>query len=237
MNKKSLTLLFLTVLFLLFSFTACDLFEQTVAVSAVEFLQTEHTFSELGQTYQLAAVIKPDDATNRKLLWSSSNDKVAAVTQYGLVTAVNDGEAFIYARSEDGTALATCKIAVKTYVEVTGIQITQQTHEFLAFGETLQLVCNVFPSDATEPDVLWSSSNPSIATVDSNGLVVSVANGTTVITARTIHGDFHASCAVTVNVDTNVPMQDVNFDISEYTFTTFDENIVLTPVWEPADTT
>ena len=48
MNKKSLTLLFLTVLFLLFSFAACDLFEQTVAVSAVEFLQTEHTFSFMG---------------------------------------------------------------------------------------------------------------------------------------------------------------------------------------------
>lgn len=237
MNKRSLTLLFLTILFLLFSFTACSFFEQTVAVSAVEFLKTEHTFSELGQTYQLAAVIKPDDATNRKLLWSSSNDKVAAVTQFGLVTAVNDGEAYIYARSEDGTALATCKIAVKTYIEVTGVEITQQTHEFLAFGDTLNLVCNVFPSDATEPDVLWSSSNPSIATVDSNGMVVSIANGTTVITARTVHGDYHASCAVTVNVDTNVPMQDVNFDISEYTFTTFDENIVLTPVWEPADTT
>lgn len=236
MNKKSLTLLFLTVIFLLFTATACDFFNTTVAVSSIRFLNTEHTFSELGQTFQLAAVIEPNEATNRNLLWSSSDDKVAAVTQYGLVTACNDGEAYIYARSEDG-AFASCKIIVKTYIDVTGIEITQQTHEFLAFGETLNLLCTVFPENATEPDVLWSSSNPSIATVDSNGIVSSVSNGTTIITARTIHGDFQATCAITVNVDTNIPMTDVNFDVSQYTFTTFGENIVLTPVWEPADTT
>ncbi len=236
MNKKSLTLLFLTVIFLLFTATACDFFNTTVAVSSIRFLNTEHMFSELGQTFQLAAVIEPNEATNRNLLWSSSDDKVAAVTQYGLVTACNDGEAYIYARSEDG-AFASCKIIVKTYIDVTGIEITQQTHEFLAFGETLNLLCTVFPENATEPDVLWSSSNPSIATVDSNGIVSSVSNGTTVITARTIHGDFQATCAITVNVDTNIPMTDVNFDVSQYTFTTFGENIVLTPVWEPADTT
>ena len=238
MNKKSLTLLFLTMLVLLFTFTACDFLNPTVAVSSVEFLKSEYTFSEHGATYQLAAVIKPDDATNRKLLWSSSDDKIAIVTQYGLVTSVNDGEAYIYARSDDGTALATCKITVKTYVDVTGVEITQQTHEFTtAFGEIYPLSCNVFPADATEPDVLWSSSNPAVATVDSNGIVASVSNGTAVITARTVHGNFEASCVVTVNVDTNVPMKDVNFDISEYTFTTFDENLRLTPVWEPADTT
>ena len=65
MNKKSLTLLFLTMLVLLFTFTACDFLNPTVAVSSVEFLKSEYTFSEHGATYQLAAVIKPDDATNR----------------------------------------------------------------------------------------------------------------------------------------------------------------------------
>ncbi len=237
MNKKSLTLLFLTALLVILTVASCSLFEKSVPVTSVSFLTTEHMFSETGQTFQLAAVIKPDDATNRKLLWSSSDEKVAAVTQYGIVTAVNDGEAHIYARSEDGTAFADCKITVTTYVDVTGISLSGSEHEFTYFGEIYMLNCEVLPANATEPEVLWSSSNPSVATVDSNGTVISVSNGSAIITARTVKGDFTAYCAVNVNVDVNVPMTDVNFDISEYTFTTLDENIRLTPVWEPENTT
>ena len=237
MNKKSLTLLFLTLLLFIFSAASCSLFEKTVPVTSVQFLTTEYAFSETGQTYQLAAVIKPDDATDRKLQWSSSDDKVAAVTQYGLVTAVNNGEAYIYARSADGTAIASCKITVTTYVDVTGISLSGSEHEFTYFGEIYALNCSVFPENASEPDLLWSSSNPSVATVDSDGTVISVSNGTSIITARTVKGDFTASCAVSVNVDVNVPMTDVNFDVSEYTFTTLDEDLRLTPVWEPEDTT
>ncbi|MBO4391972.1 MAG: Ig domain-containing protein, partial [Clostridia bacterium] len=180
MNKKSLTLLFLTVLLVIFSAASCSLFEKTVPVTSVQFLTTEHAFSETGQTFQLAAVIKPDDATDRKLLWSSSDEMVAAVTQYGLVTAVNNGEAYIYARSLDGTAIATCKITVTTYVDVTGISLSGSEHEFTYFGEIFALNCSVFPENASEPDILWSSSNPSVATVDSNGTVISVSNGTSI---------------------------------------------------------
>ena len=237
MNKKSLTLLFLTMLLFIISAVSCSLSEKEVPVTSVQFLKTEYDFSETGQTFQLAAVVKPDDATSKKLLWSSSDEKVAVVTQYGLVTAVNDGEAYIYARSEGSEAFASCKITVTTYVDVTGISLTESSHEFTYFGEIMSLGCEVLPSNATEPEVLWSSSNPLVATVDSNGTVISVSNGEAIITARTVKGNFAAFCEVNVNVDINVPMTDVNFDISEYTFTTFDENIRLTPVWEPENTT
>ena len=237
MNKKSFTLLFLAMLFLMLTAASCDFSPKTVPISSIQFTKDEYEFSELGRTVQLAAIIKPDDATSRILLWSSSDEKVAAVTQYGQVTAVNDGEAYIYARSEDGLAFASCKITVDTYVEVTGISIAQQTHEFNVFGEMFSLECSVFPENADNPGVLWSSSDPAVATVDSNGNVISISNGTAVISARTISGEYSASCAVFVNVDINIPMTDVNFDISSYTFTSFDETLVLTPVWEPEDTT
>ena len=168
MNKKSLTLLFLTMLLFIISAVSCSLSEKEVPVTSVQFLKTEYDFSETGQTFQLAAVVKPDDATSKKLLWSSSDEKVAVVTQYGLVTAVNDGEAYIYARSEGREAFASCKITVTTYVDVTGISLTESSHEFTYFGEIMSLGCEVLPSNASEPEVLWSSSNPLVATVDSN---------------------------------------------------------------------
>ena len=65
----------------------------------------------VGSSYTLVATIKPSDATNKSIIWSSSNEKVAKV-ENGKVTAVSEGTATITATTEEGKHIATCKVTV-----------------------------------------------------------------------------------------------------------------------------
>ena len=89
----------------------------------------------------------------------------------------------------------TQKPVTPSVVAVTGVSISQGS-AILEMGGVLQLTAQVSPSNATNKQVSWSSSNPSVAQV-SGGLVTAVSSGTTIITASC--GGMSASCAVSVN--------------------------------------
>ena len=152
------------------------------------------------QTLQLIANFTPSNATNRSVIWSSSNPSVASVnTNSGLVTAVAEGEpATITATTSDGEFTDTSTITVNI-VAVSGVTVNPETGS-LAPSETLQLTANIIPSNAANKSVTWSSSNPSVATVDSNGLITAVAEGEpATITATTSDGGFTDTSTITVN--------------------------------------
>jgi uncharacterized protein YjdB len=83
-------------------------------------------------------------------------------------------------------------------IPVTGVSVSP-TSAPLTVGGTQQLTATVSPSDATNKTVTWSSSNASVATVNSSGLVMAVAAGTATITVTTQDGGFIATSAITVN--------------------------------------
>lgn len=85
-------------------------------------------------------------------------------------------------------------------VPVTGVTVSPTTATLTTAGETKQLSKTIAPPTATVTDVAWSSDKPNIATVSNTGLVTAVANGTAIITAKTIDGDKTATCTVTVNI-------------------------------------
>ena len=85
---------------------------------------------------------------------------------------------------------------------VTGIKVDNETLS-LAPGNTAQLNATVEPSDAVNKNVTWTSSDESVATVDNNGKVIAVANGTAAITATTEDGAFKATCSITVTTVSN----------------------------------
>lgn len=89
-------------------------------------------------------------------------------------------------------------------VSVNGVSLDVASHTFNAVGETLQLNATVSPSNATDKGVAWTSSNTSVATVSSTGLVKAVGAGTTVITVTTNDGSKTATCAVTVRAEVEV---------------------------------
>lgn len=85
-------------------------------------------------------------------------------------------------------------------VSVTSIAINKQNIKLSQIGATEQLTATITPTDATNKSVTWTSSNPSVATVDETGLVTALANGTATITVKTVDGGYTANCMVTVDI-------------------------------------
>ncbi len=151
---------------------------------------------KVGETVELTATVMPEDATDKTVSWTSNDEAVATVDAEGKVTAIALGEA---------TVTATCG-EVSTYCTVTvvatpaeSITISQETAT-LKVGETVELTATVMPEDATDKTVSWTSNDEAVATVDAEGKVTAVALGEAEITATAADGSgISANCLVTVN--------------------------------------
>ena len=180
---------------------------KTVNVMEVTLDRTELTLTE-GETETLTATVKPDNADNRKVTWSSDKTEIATVDGAGRVTAVKAGEAVITVTTEDGGKTATCKVTVKAKaVNVTEVTL-DKTELTLTEGETETLTATVKPDNADNKKVTWSSDKTEIATVDGAGRVTAVKAGVAVVTVTTEDGGKTATCKVTVKAKT-VPVTGV----------------------------
>ncbi len=162
------------------------------------------TLTSVGQTATLIAMVTPDDATDKSVTWSSSDEGVTTVSSDGVVTAVANGTAIITATANDGSGKsATCEVTVNApVVHTTGVTLSKTMVTLTSAGETVQLTATVLPENASDNSVTWSSSDESVATVSSEGVVTAVANGTATITATTSDGtNLSASCEVTVEIE------------------------------------
>jgi len=167
----------------------------TVATTGVSLNKTSVSVTE-GKTVSLTATVKPSNATDKKVTWTSSNTSIATVSN-GTVTAKKAGTVTITVKTANGKT-STCKVTVtakaKT-VAATNVSLNK-TSVSVAEGKTVSLAATVAPSNATDKKVTWTSSNTSIATV-SNGTVTAKKAGTVTITAKTSNGKT-ATCKVTV---------------------------------------
>ncbi len=94
-------------------------------------------------------------------------------------------------------------------VAVTGIALNHSSLQFEHIGETAKLEATVLPEDAANKNIKWTSSNPSVCIV-SNGMVVAVGMGTSVVIATTEDGGFMAVCVVTVTSATGISSVEQN---------------------------
>ncbi|MBP5280874.1 MAG: Ig-like domain-containing protein [Lachnospiraceae bacterium] len=166
-------------------------------VTGVSLNQTSVTLGVNG-TSTLKATISPSGASNQNVTWTSSNANVVSVTPNGLnctIKGLKDGSATITVKTADGGFTASCSVTVRT--AVTGVSLSQ-TSASMNKGDTLQLTATIAPSNATNQSVTWSSSNTSVATVSSSGLVTAKKGGNATITVTTADGNKTATCAITV---------------------------------------
>ena len=193
-----------------------------VAVSGIS-VSPDSVALTVGETKALTATVTPDNATDKSVSWNSAEPSVATVDESGVVTAVAAGTATITVTTTDGGYTASCEVTVKeasisdNIISVNGVTLSDTTFELKA-GETKILTATVTPDDATDKSISWNSSEPSVATVSSNGLVNAIAAGTATITVTTAEGGFTASCVVTVSeVRTGIYAELVDGDIYMYT--------------------
>ncbi len=153
----------------------------------------------IGETEQLSVNFTPIDTNQKSVTWSSSNTAVASISSSGLVTALSAGSTTITATAiaKNGDSLqSTLSLNVHS-VAVTGVTLNTTSAE-LGLNKTMQLTANVQPNNATNKNVTWSSSNNTVASVTQQGVVEGLTLGSTVITAKTVDGNYEAKCNIEV---------------------------------------
>lgn len=203
--------------------------QTTVPVASVKLNQTTLELIA-GKEATLTATVKPDDATNKTVTWSSNNETVATVDNNGKVTAKAAGEAIITAKV--GDKQATCNVKVTAAeVAVESVTLDQSSLELIA-GKEATLTATVKPDNATNRTVAWESNAISVATVDNNGKVTAKAEGTAIITAKA--GDKTATCTVTV---TKADVKVTQITISGKNTLNVNDVATLTADVQPGDVT
>ena len=190
-----------------------------VPVTKVEILEVSGVLNlKKGDTHTFAAKVYPEDATDKTIIWSVSDEKVITVDQNGKVTAVGGGKAKVTVTSKNEGKTAECEVSV--VVPVKDVLLSKTSAE-LTEGEELELTVTVNPSDATNKNVTWSSSDETVAKV-MNGKVTALKPGSAKITVTTEDGGKKAECAVTVVAKT-YPVTGVTLDKTSVELTEGDE--------------
>ena len=149
----------------------------------------------VGETLTLTATVSPNNATDKTVTWTSSDESVVTVSE-GTVTGLKAGTATITATTVNGLS-ASCTVSVKEVYPKS--VLLNKTSADIVVGETLTLTATVSPNNATDKTIRWTSSDKSVAAVNSEGLVIGEGIGTATITATTVNG-LTASCTVNVQI-------------------------------------
>lgn len=196
-----------------------------IPVSSVT-LDKEEVSLILENKVTLTATVTPDNASNKTIVWTSSDESIATVKD-GEVTALKVGEAVITAKSADGDKKATCKVTVYAKpVPVTGVSLNKQKARVF-INDELTLTATVAPEDATNKTLIWATSNALVATVK-NGVVKGISVGEADITVKTEDGNHSATCKVSVTEESQTQTKGpLTLDLGTVTSTTATFNGVL----------
>jgi len=194
-------------LLILISITVCascgsnvgsSLGDYTVAVQNISLNKTSTNILIDGEE-NLYASFTPEDASNQTLLWTSSDESVACVSNEGIVKGKSLGLATIRVYTSEGDFTAHCEVIVSSAkTAVSGVSLNKKSLE-LDTSETETLFADILPQTATEQDLVWTSSDDNIAEVTMSGHITAKSSGTAKITVRTIDGGFLDSCEIVVH--------------------------------------
>ena len=198
----------------------------------IEIQTPPSTQFKVGETISLTAIVSPDDATDKSIVWTSDNNNIATVGTTGVVTAVNVGKVNIKATNSAGLSDEITLTVISTLAEGINVIPSQLT---LKVNESGALTVNITPATTTDKGVVFASSNTEVAIVDAEGRITALSLGETVITARTNDGsNLSASCKVTV---IPTPVETVTISYEGSTSLQVGQTAQLSAVVSPEDAT
>ena len=174
-------------------------------VTSIKLNKTSVTLKK-GNKLTLKATVYPKNANNRAVVWKSSNKKVATVSSKGVVKAVGNGTATITVTAKDGSKKkAICKVNIRKTTSqkkglTTKIEFGVKEHELWCYPDDInyylidckdssdRIIPEISPSDASNQNLLWTSSNEKVVAVNSNGVITAKDAGVATITASTTDG-------------------------------------------------
>lgn len=188
--------------------SSAPVFVSTITLSSPVLIMEE------GDMSQITATVEPQDATNKKVNWASSNTDVVYVNKSGNVMANEEGVGTITctAADDNGATAKSLVIVANNFKAVTGLKLSNTTLS-LVEGKEAHLTASTTPATATYSDVTWSSSNPLVAQVSEVGYVTALSVGTATITCAAADGKgAQATCTVKVTEPVDPTIGDANED-------------------------
>lgn len=155
-----------------------------VAVESVKIAQDKIDTTE-GQTGTIQASVQPENATNKTLTYESKNQDIVTVDKDGNWKAVKEGATTIIVTSSNGKTAELSVTVKKEEMAPTSLSITPSEDTYKGIGESLHVQATVLPANTTHKTVTYTSSNPSVATIDSSGNIYVRGVGKTLITVKT----------------------------------------------------
>ena len=159
----------------------------------------------IGKSSKLTATILPENTTNKTVTWTSSNEEIATIDETGLLTAISEGNVTITATTNNGIIDTAQVYVIKPQPEIPDENpaeksiILDKSDYTIGIDKVVYLKATITPAEYENDDIVWTSSNEEIATVDENGKVTGIKEGTTIITATS--GEKQALCNITVEQD------------------------------------
>lgn len=208
------------------SVTAITNISVGVPVADITFDQVNKTMY-VGETSRLGYVITPTNATNKTIIWSSTNANVASVDSTGLVSARGLGTTLIVAKTADGSIFKTATVTVK--IKATGVSIEAKDLE-VKVGQTVTIPYKITPENASDITMIWESTNNGVVTV-LDGKITGVAEGKAVVILKPSQGQ-----PVYVNITVIQEANGMQLNFTEKTMTV-GERIKLKPTLLPTNAT
>lgn len=194
------------------------------------YLSENNIILYLGETHQLEGEVKPADADNTAIEWSSSRPDIVSVSSTGLLTTLDGGSAVITALAADGSgAQARCQVSV--FKHVTAITLEKEEYTLSSGGE-YQLAVTVTPTDARNSYLKWSSDNPAVVETGEEGWIRTLALGKATVTAVAVDG---SGCSASCSINVVQGAEEIVFEQEAYDIS-LGENLLLDPVVLPENT-
>lgn len=139
----------------------------------------------LNETELINASVNPNNASNQTVTFSSSDTNVATVDENGLITAVGHGTAVITVSGEEGTPAQISVIVEGSNIPVSSITVTQDDIT-MKIGDVETLAPIIEPNNASNPALSYTSSDPTVVTVDASGKITAIGNGNATVTISSV---------------------------------------------------
>lgn len=183
-------------------------------VTSITINEKDVKYINNGASKAFTATVTPESATNKGVIWSSSDERIMRVSARGVVTAVGIGTATITATAADGSGIFDT-ITLTSITPVNKIEVAP-SYVTLIEGQSQQVTATIQPGNASVKDIDWSSSDPEVASVDFNGEITGVKAGICYVYAKSTDGN-EVVGIVKVTVKKAVPATSVVISAKELT--------------------
>ena len=166
-----------------------------VQIEKIE-LYIDNEILQKGESKRLEVKIYPEEASDHKVNYSSSNSNIVSVDNNGNIKGIQSGNATINVKSEENNVEA--QINIEVYSKVTEI-ILDQKEIYMQIGDTFKINGVVEPNDANEKEILYASKNNDILDIDENGIITAKQIGeSTIVASSKENSGIKSECKVIV---------------------------------------